>query len=154
MKRFSVESCMRVGGQYWSLTAAQTLLVLAYLGTWAFLSAVNESPHVGQLEKGEPVDQGHCQQGVRSEKSHNKTLSIQILAHVDVLQCGWYILLMKNFMTPMKVTKISTPCLLYGIWCTMCIWSHRSFSDDTQKHSCDSWKGQMTRVEYKTWLTS
>ena len=34
----------------------------------AFFTSWFTSPHAGQLEKGDPVDQGHCQWGASSEK--------------------------------------------------------------------------------------
>ena len=77
MERFSVESC--VGGYH--VYKARTPLVLAYLNQryWSrscllpcsLLCSLPPSPHVGQLEKGNPTDQGHCQQGTSSEKEPN-----------------------------------------------------------------------------------
>ena len=67
MERFSVESC--VGGYH--VYKAQTPLVLAYLNEryWPCVLVVllpcslPPSPDAGQLEKGDPTDQGHCQTG-------------------------------------------------------------------------------------------
>ena len=77
MERFSVESC--VGGYH--VYKARTPLVLAYMNEryWSrscllpcsLLCSLPPSLHVGQLEKGNPTDQGHCQQGTSSEKEPN-----------------------------------------------------------------------------------
>ena len=73
--KFSVESC--VGGYH--VYKARTPLLLAYLNerywprSWSCFCLVHfsvllpPSPHAGQLEKGDPTDQSHCQQGTRSE---------------------------------------------------------------------------------------
>ena len=81
MERFSVESC--VGGYH--IYKPRTPLVLAYLNKryWprcsvvllacSLLCSLPPSPHAGQLEKGDPTDQGHFQQGTNSEKELLKT---------------------------------------------------------------------------------
>ena len=76
MERFSVASY--VGGYH--VYKARSPLVLAYLNEryWlrflvvllpcSLLCSLPPAPHAGQLEKGDPTDQGHCQQDTSSEK--------------------------------------------------------------------------------------
>ena len=81
------------------------LLVMLLLST--LLCSHTQPSHVRQLEKRDPVYQGHCQWDASSKNSDNKMSLVQIWARVDgATQCG------KNFVTPRwttKIPKISTP---------------------------------------------
>ena len=39
------------------------------------------SPHAGQLEKGDPTDQGHCQKGTSSEMSYKNVTRSECFTH-------------------------------------------------------------------------
>ena len=83
MECFSIESC--VGGYH--VYKARTPLGLSYLNEryWprilavllpcSVLCSLPPSLHAGQLEKGDPTDQGHCQQGTSSENSDGPNVS-------------------------------------------------------------------------------
>ena len=67
-------------------TGAVFLLGTLLLST--LLCSLLQPLHATQLEKGDPVYQGHCRWGASSEKGHNKMLPVQISARVDsATQC-------------------------------------------------------------------
>ena len=69
----------------------------------SLLCSLALSPHAGQLEKADPTDQGHCQQGTSSEKGYKKR------PDVSTYRESCKILWVKIFMTLGNIMKISTP---------------------------------------------
>ena len=75
----------------------RTLMVLEHLNEWYWPRylvvllpcSLPPSPHVKQLEKGDPTNQGHCQQGTSSKKERYKCHPVRMFyTHMSMCSGG------------------------------------------------------------------